>query len=159
MTSTRPDKRQLVPLIVADIFQLAGAFRDKGEQIAGTVGQTQARWQVMSAASADARTVPQIARRLGVTRQGVQRLADLLVQERIATYQANPDHRGSPHLILTPQGRTALARLSATADVYHAAVATLLSAAEFQHLHDGLRRLLGALDRATLPPRSRPSEE
>jgi DNA-binding MarR family transcriptional regulator len=148
------EAKRLVPLIIADLYQLAGAFRDHGEAIARTVGQTQARWQVMSAASADAKTVPQIARRLGVTRQGVQRLADLLVQEGMAAYQANPDHRGSPHLILTAKGGTVLAALTAAADTYHAAVARSLSAADLRGIHAGLRRLLNAADRtASHPPK------
>ncbi len=45
------DPLTLLPLIVADIFELAGRFHFDGETIAATVGQTQARWQVMSAAS------------------------------------------------------------------------------------------------------------
>jgi len=76
------DKRNaasVIPLVIADIYQLAGALRERGERIAGTLGQTQARWQVISAASAAPKTVPQIARRLGVTRQNVQRIADRLV--------------------------------------------------------------------------------
>ncbi|MPZ56763.1 MAG: MarR family transcriptional regulator [Rhizobiales bacterium] len=159
MTSRRTGKRQFVPLIVANVFQLAGAFRDHGERIARTAGQSQARWQVMSAASAEPKTVAQVARRLGITRQGVQRLADLLVREDMAEYQANPDHRGSPHLILTRQGRSALAKLTAAADAYHTAVAAPLSEAELRRVHDGLKRLLGAVDRAGLPSGSQQAEE
>jgi DNA-binding MarR family transcriptional regulator len=146
MNAPRPDKHRLVPLIIADIYQLAGAFRDRGEATARSVGQTQARWQVMSAASAEPKTVPQIARRLGVTRQGVQRLADLLVREGAAVYQANPDHRGSPHLILTTRGRTTLAKLTAAATGQHAALAAPLSATALRDIHDGLKRLLAAVD-------------
>src|SRR6185295_19463465 len=105
---TGPKPQSLVPLIVADIYELAGRFRDRGEAIARGVGQTQARWQVMSAASAEPRTVPQIARRLGVSRQNVQRIADLLVAESSASFEANPDHRGSPHLALSKRGRDVL---------------------------------------------------
>jgi hypothetical protein len=61
----------LIPIIVADIYELAGRLRDHGESIAKTVGQTQARWQVLSAASGRAQTVPQIARVLGVTRPNI----------------------------------------------------------------------------------------
>ena len=65
-----------IPILVADIYELAGRLRERGEAIAKTVGQTQAHWQVMSAASAEPHSVPQIARILGVTRQNVQRIAD-----------------------------------------------------------------------------------
>ena len=136
----------LVPLIVADIFELAGRFRETGETIANTVGQTQARWQVMSAASADALTVPQIARRLGVSRQNVQRIADLLVAENWASFEANPDHRGSPYLILNPRGRDALAKITKAAASSHAAIARKLAGTDIGALHRGLRRLIEATE-------------
>lgn len=136
----------LVPLIVADIYELAGRLRENGEAIAKTVGQTQARWQVMSAASDRPHSVPQIARVLGVTRQNVQRIADLLVAERSAVYQPNPDHRASPHLVLTARGRAALDRLTKAAGGYHARLARKASTADTVSLQRGLRRLLEALD-------------
>ena len=134
-----------MPAIVADVYELAGRFRDCGEAIAQTVGQTQARWQVMSAASAEPHTVPQIARVLGVTRQNVQRIADLLVGEGSAQYQGNPDHRASPHLVLTRRGRTALDALTKAAGGYHARLARRLSTADTVSIQRGLRRLLEAL--------------
>jgi DNA-binding MarR family transcriptional regulator len=134
-----------VPIVVADIYELAGRLREHGEAIAATVGQTQARWQVMSAASARPQTVPQIARVLGVTRQNVQRIADLLVAEGAAEYRDNPDHRVSPHLILTKGGRTALERITEAAAGYHAALTQKLSPSEVASLRRGLRRLLEAV--------------
>jgi DNA-binding MarR family transcriptional regulator len=140
----------LLPLIVADVFELAGRFREEGEAIAKTVGQTQARWQVMSAASADPRTVPQIARRLGVTRQNVQRIADLLVKESWASFAANPDHKGSPYLVLTARGQAALAKITKAARQSHAQVVRKLAGTDVDALHRGLRRLIEALkDRDT----------
>jgi len=135
----------LIPIIVADIYELAGRLRDHGESIAKTVGQTQARWQVLSAASGRAQTVPQIARVLGVTRQNVQRIADLLVEEGAAEYRDNPDHRGSPHLILTKRGRAAFEGLMKAAAGYHSRLAHKLSPSDTASLGRGLRRLLTAL--------------
>jgi DNA-binding MarR family transcriptional regulator len=137
--------QSLVPIIVADIYELAGRFREYGEAIAQTVGQTQARWQVMSAASDRPHTVPQIARVLGVTRQNVQRIADLLVAEGSAEYRDNPDHRSSPHLTLTKRGRAALDQLTKAAGGYHARLARKLSPSDVASIHRGLRRLLEAL--------------
>ena len=138
------DARTLLPLIVADIFELAGRFRDDGEAIARTVGQTQARWQVMSAASADPRTVPQIARRLGVSRQNVQRIADLLVTDAAATFESNPDHKNSPLLVLTRRGHAALAEITRAAAASHARVARRLGGTDLAPVHRSLRRLIEA---------------
>jgi len=149
--STKIDPVSLLPLIVADIFELAGRFRAEGETIAARVGQTQARWQVMNAASATRLTVPQIARRLGVTRQNVQRIANVLVNEAWATLEPNPDHRGSPHLVLNKRGQTALAQLSKAAARTHATLAGRLAGTDIGAIHRGLRRLIEAMnDRETV---------
>jgi DNA-binding MarR family transcriptional regulator len=138
------DPKSLLPLIVADIFELAGRFRDQGEKIARAVDQTQARWQVMSAASADPHTVPQIARRLGVSRQNVQRIADLLVADGAATFEPNPDHRSSPFLVLSKRGQGALADITKAAAVSHTRIARRLGGADLVPLHRSLRRLIEA---------------
>ena len=142
---SRAKAEKQVPIIVAGIYELAGRLREHGEAIAATVGQTQARWQVLSAASGRPLTVPQIARVLGVTRQNVQRIADLLVAEGAAEYRDNPDHRASPHLILTKSGRTTLERITQAAAGYHAVLTQKLSASEVASLQRGLRRLLEAV--------------
>jgi DNA-binding MarR family transcriptional regulator len=139
------EHRALLPLIVADVYRLAGRFREYGEAVAQTVGQTQARWQVMSAASADPHSVPQIARVLGVTRQNVQRIADLLVAEGMVEYRDNPDHRASPHLVLTRRGRICLDQLGKAASGYHTRLARKLSTSDVVSIRRGLRRLLDAL--------------
>ena len=133
-----------IPLIVADIFELAGLFRASGEAIAAAVGQSQARWQVMSAASGGTLTVPRIARRLGVTRQNVQRIADLLVDEGAAHFSENPDHKASPYLTLSKSGHAALAGINKAAAAYHARLARQCAGADLKSLHRNLRRLLEA---------------
>ena len=85
-----------IALLVADVYEAAGALRRLGERTARAEGLTQARWQVLSVASEEALTVPQAARRLGVTRQNVQRVANDLVELGHAAYTANPDHGVHP---------------------------------------------------------------
>lgn len=101
--------------LAADLFEVAGAMRRDGEAIARTVGQTQARWQVMWTAARAERSVPVIARRLGITRQSVQRVADELVDSGLARYTPNPDHRRSPLLVLTEPGAKIIEALDQTA--------------------------------------------
>lgn len=145
MNKTRPDAA-VVPPIIADIYELAGALRARGDKIAGAIGQTQARWQVMSAASGAAVTVPQIARRLGLSRQAVQRIADLLVEDQVVRFADNPDHQSSPHLILTETGRDALARLTRIARKGHEELAAKLKSIDLVALRRDLRALLVAVD-------------
>jgi DNA-binding MarR family transcriptional regulator len=125
--------------LVADVYDLAGVLRRDGEQVAKLAGQTQARWQVMSVASAGRFSVAMIARRLGITRQSVQRVADEIVTERLASFEPNPDHQRSPLLILTPDGQQTLDTINHTSREHHLQQAAALG-------EDGiteLRRLLG----------------
>jgi len=70
-------------LLMADVYELAGLSRRTSEAIARELGQTVARWHVLSVLSAGPCTVPATARRLGLTRQGVQRVADDLLAARL----------------------------------------------------------------------------
>jgi DNA-binding MarR family transcriptional regulator len=139
-------KADLVPLVIADLYELAGAFRRRGEEIARDVGQTQARWQVLSAASDVAKTVPQLARILGVSRQNVQRIANALVRDRLARFGDNPDHRSSPHVVLTEEGRGTLAGLTRAARSRHRALAARLKGIDLAALRRDLRQIQAALD-------------
>jgi DNA-binding MarR family transcriptional regulator len=136
-----------VALLVADVFEAAGALRRLGEHTAQAEGLTQARWQVLSVASETALTVPQAARRLGVSRQNVQRVANDLVTFGYAEYQANPDHRGSPLLALTPPGQEVLAGVTARSAAVHRTLFAALPEPEIARTRAFLRRLLTELDR------------
>jgi DNA-binding MarR family transcriptional regulator len=98
--------------LVAELFEIAGILRRDGEATARRAGQTQSRWQVMWVAGTGRLTVPMIARRLGVTRQSVQRTADEIVRDELATFEPNPDHRRSPLLVLTEAGAEALRQMN-----------------------------------------------
>lgn len=143
-SETTPDE---MALLVADVFEAAGALRRLGERTARTEGLTQARWQVLSVVSQEALTVPQAARRLGVSRQNVQRVANDLVELGHAAYADNPDHRGSPLLTLTPGGRAVLAKVTERAGGQHRALHRTLPERETAAVRDFLRRLLRELDR------------
>ena len=132
-------------LLVADIFHAAGELRRSGEAIASEAGQTQARWQVMSVISEGEWTVPDVARRLGVARQGVQRIADELASEGLACFETNPKHRRSPHLCLTEEGRRTLATITALARRHNQKIIKLLTAGELAAARDVLRRIVAAL--------------
>ncbi|WP_330461448.1 MarR family transcriptional regulator [Streptomyces sp. NBC_00820] len=139
--------RDEAALLVADVFEAAGALRRLGERTAGAEGLTQARWQVLSVVSEDPLTVPQAARRLGVSRQNVQRVANDLVAGELAALAPNPDHRGSPLLTLTPRGRDSLARVTDRAAKLHRTLFGDIPDEEISATRASLRRLLDQLDR------------
>jgi DNA-binding MarR family transcriptional regulator len=94
--------------LVIQIFQLNGVLTAAGDAMAKPAGQSTARWQVLAAAEYAPMTVAQIARALRLTRQSVQRVADILVDEGLAIYEDNPGHRRAKLLRLTEEGERVL---------------------------------------------------
>lgn len=126
--------------LYADLFEAAGLGRRIGEKIAATEGQTQARWQTMWIIDADdALTVPQIARRLGVSRQNEQRVVNDLIDGGLAQLVANPDHKTSPLVRLTPEGNRALKGINLAATESNDAIEADLTPAKVAQLRKLLR--------------------
>ena len=88
------------------LFEANRLLRDAGEKIASAAGQTHARRMVLQEAG-DGATVPDIARVLGLQRQGVQRIADELVADGLGRYVDNPRHKRSKLFVVTDLGDAA----------------------------------------------------
>jgi DNA-binding MarR family transcriptional regulator len=97
-----------------------------GEALAREGGQSLARWVVLEAIAAQPATVSDVALRRGMARQPVQRIADVLVADGLASYRTNPNHRRAQLLALTPEGEQVLSRIAtrqtAWADAHGAAI-------------------------------------
>ncbi len=98
--------------LVLEIFRTNGRLLATGDRIAAPVGLTSARWQVLGAIDAGPLSVAQIARNMGLTRQSVQRLANVLAAEGVVRFAENPCHKRAKLVDLTPLGRTMLDRIS-----------------------------------------------
>ena len=105
------------------VFKLNGQFLALAEDLADPAGLTAAWWQVLGAALPAPLPVAGIAREMGITRQSVQRVADLLVERGLAEYRDNPAHRRAKLLAPTAEGRAAIRRI----DPGHAAAARALA--------------------------------
>src|SRR5712691_9231039 len=92
--------------VVLATFSASGLLRTAGNQLAAEEGLTAARWQVLGAVALAGRplTVPQIARRMGLTRQAVQASVNRLLAEALVETDENLDHRRSPLIRLTELG-------------------------------------------------------
>jgi DNA-binding MarR family transcriptional regulator len=113
--------------LVEDVLECAGALRRYGDALTRPLGQTEVRWAVLSVLSGGARTVPQVARRLGVTRQSVQRVANLLAAEELIESVTNPDNARSPLFRLSRRGEEVLAAIKRAADPWHRRVGEEIS--------------------------------
>ena len=92
--------------VVLEIFRVNGLVLADGNRLAVAEGLTAARWQVLGAVALARRplTVPQIARRMGLTRQAVQESVNRLLAEALVEARDNLDHRRSPLIGLTELG-------------------------------------------------------
>ena len=92
--------------LILETFRLNGALIAAGDQLVIDLGLTSARWQVLGALHESSATVAEIARRMGLTRQNVQRIANCLAKDGFVTTSDNPAHRRAKLYSLTPYGRT-----------------------------------------------------
>jgi DNA-binding MarR family transcriptional regulator len=104
---TRTAEGDLATEVVLETFRVNGLLLAAGSRLAGHEGLTAAGWQVLGPVALAGRplTVPQIARRMGLTRQAVQVTVNRLASEGLVETGENPDHRRSPLIRLTTQGR------------------------------------------------------
>ncbi|WP_158818538.1 MarR family winged helix-turn-helix transcriptional regulator [Methylocapsa sp. S129] len=127
------------------VLQLAGHLTIAGDALAKPAGQTSARWQVLAAADHANMSVAQIARALGLARQGVQRLADLIEADGLARYEDNPAHLRAKLLVLTPKGRKVLDAIKARQAVWANALGAELGENRLREAGVVLSRVLDAL--------------
>lgn len=114
------------------VLRLSGYLTAAGDALAKPLGQSSARWQVLAAAAADGMSVAQIARVLGMSRQGVQRVADLLVEDGLAEYLANPQHKRAKLLRLLPTGEEILAKIRVRQAAWVNEIGTQFTAADLK---------------------------
>lgn len=141
------DSDQLLTDTALAVFRLNGQFLAVAEELAQPAGLTAAWWQVLGAVLPQPLPVAGIARTMGITRQSVQRVADILVTNGLAAYEPNPAHRRAKLLRPTDQGRAALRRI----DPQHAEFAMRLEQQlgcprSFRETVDTLTRLSTALE-------------
>jgi DNA-binding MarR family transcriptional regulator len=127
-------------------FRLNGQFLGVAEELARPAGLTAARWQVLGAVLETPLPVAGIARAMGITRQSVQRIADLLVDQGLAEYLPNPSHRRAKLLRPTADGLAAVRRIDPAHAVLARRLADELGMEGFSRALDALRRLSSALD-------------
>lgn len=119
------ERQELLSRSALGVFRLNGQFLGVAEELAKPAGLTAAWWQVLGAVLGEPLPVSGIARAMGITRQSVQRIADLLVERGLAEYRDNPAHRRAKLLAPTEEGLAAVRRI----DPGHAAFAERLAEA------------------------------
>ncbi|MGF0317740.1 MarR family winged helix-turn-helix transcriptional regulator [Nocardia fluminea] len=128
------------------VFRLNGQFLTIGDGLSAPAGISVAWWQVMAAVQDQPQPVAGIARAMGITRQSVQRIADLLVGKGMCEYRPNPAHKRAKLVAMTEEGTAAIRRINPQHEAMAHRLAQALGPAEFAATVATLERLAATLD-------------
>jgi DNA-binding MarR family transcriptional regulator len=137
---------RLLTEVIMTTFRLNGRLLDVAQDLAAHGGITAAWWQVLGGIIDQPRTIPEIGRRMGLTRQAVQRIADLLVDRRLAEFRRNPNHRRANLLVCTEVGYWAIRRIALAQHPWANRIGAEVGAADLEHALTTMQRFLGALE-------------
>lgn len=140
-------EQEVLSRVAKTVFHLNGQFLAVAENLAGPAGLTAARWQVLGTILPAPAAVADIARELGLTRQSVQRIADILVEQGLAEYRPNPSHRRAKLLCATDEGRQAVRQIRPAHAAFAQRLAAQLGHKQFRRVADALSQLSAALDK------------
>ncbi len=137
----RTEAGDVLTELVLATFRLNGRLLEAAEAMARPAGLTAAWWQVLGAVLREPRSVADVARTMGLARQSVQRIADLLVERGLAEYRPNPSHARAKLLAPTDDGWAAIARLREAQHAWANRVTEGLSADELRRTLELVRLL------------------
>lgn len=145
------DPQSLLSDSALTAFRLNGQFLAVAEALAAPAGLTATRWQVLGAVLPEPLSVSDIARVMGITRQSVQRTADLLAEAGLVAYRSNPAHRRAKLVEVTAKGRQSVRGI----DPQHAELAVrlngILGTERWSEIVVGLHELSAALESLETP--------
>jgi DNA-binding MarR family transcriptional regulator len=136
----------LLTEVIVTTLRLNGRIMEIAQKLAEAGGLTAAWWQVLGGVLDEPRSVAEIGRRMGVARQGVQRIADLLVERGLAEYRPNPTHRRAKLLACTEAGYWAVRQISLVQHPWANRVADDVGADELRAGLAAMQRLIAALE-------------
>jgi len=123
------------------IFRINGLLMRNGERITRELGQSSARWQVLGRVGFATQTVAQMAREMGLARQSVQRVADLLAAEGLTEFKVNPGDQRTKLVEITPAGRAVLADIYQRNSEWSQRIQTRLDPEVFLEVMEPLERI------------------
>jgi DNA-binding MarR family transcriptional regulator len=127
--------------LLLEVFRLNGRLLAAGDRLAAPLGLSSARWQVLGAIEAAPLPVADIARNMGLARQSVQRLADILAADGIVAYADNPRHKRAKLVQLTARGRTLMNQIDPIQAAWANQATSGLAAPELRAARQILRAL------------------
>ena len=160
MTKIEQTNGAVITDLMLETFRLNGALLEAGDQLVKDLGLTSARWQVLGAIMLEGspQTVAQIARRMGLSRQAVQRVVHDLTAQGLVEPSGNPDHKRAPLITLTPEGEAAYGDAIKRQDDWASELAGKIDGEQARAALDTLKALsalCGATRRHALPQKAK----
>ena len=140
----RNDTSECFTQFTRALFAAHNMVLKHGDLVTGKYQQTSARWRILGNIEPCPLTVSQIARQTGYTRQSIQRLADELVDEGLATYESAIDRR-TKNVCITEKGRELLEKLAAYENEWVVRITQRLSVEELTDLTLALEKVRAVL--------------
>ena len=143
---TRTTKGSLITELILTLFPLNGRILSAGDSLSSSEGLSSSLWQVLGALKDTPRTVSQIGRVMGLTRQSVQRSVNIMKEDGLVELVKNPDHQTSPLVRMTNKGETAYRKVMRLQADWSNGLGERLKVDELKVAVRVLRTLLEALD-------------
>lgn len=134
--------------IVLATFRLNARLMEAAQDLAAHGGITAAWWQVLGGVLDEPRSVADVGRIMGVSRQGVQRIADLLVERGLAEYRPNPAHRRAKLLACTEAGYWAIRQIALVQHPWSSELAKVADLDDLRTTLSTLQTLITTLEEA-----------
>ena len=132
MTHSDDDSAEALGRMIFEALRFGSALTMAGEALVAPVGLSPARWQVLATAAylSEPCTVADLARRLALTRQSVQRVVNDLAAAGQVTLADNPQHARAKLVVPTEPGLAVLSQAEALRRPWTARLAEGLAAEE-----------------------------
>lgn len=148
------DSGRLVTDLMLAVFRLNGRLLAAGDRLGADLGLSSARWQVLGALDSGPGCAAEIARRMGLRRQSVQRLVDVMVADGLLSLSDNPSHKRARLVGMTELGRARFASVMERHRAWANALGAGLAPADLGRalgLIEDLARRVGEQDEARPP--------
>ncbi|EAR61319.1 MarR family winged helix-turn-helix transcriptional regulator [Neptuniibacter caesariensis] len=106
-------KHEIFTLVVLEVFKVVGQLNIDGDNMSREFNLTASRWKVLGTIglSKQLLTVSEISRHVGQSRQAVQRLVDIMLDDGLLIMEENPNHKRAKYIKLTKLGQKIHERL------------------------------------------------
>jgi DNA-binding MarR family transcriptional regulator len=111
----KPPFSSVLNELMSECFRLNRSYLDVSQQLTEGAGVTGTQWGVLAALGqgGEPTTVAATARRMGLARQSVQRITDVLADTGLVNYLPNPEDKRAKLVEVTAAGRALLADMKA----------------------------------------------